>query len=102
MNDPVYWGRLVETAVGAHLVNTSRGTKIEVYYWREGNREVDLVLGAGRKTTSIEVKSGRKRDGLPGMEAFRKKFSPDRQLLVGEGGIPLEEFLGRPAEHWVL
>lgn len=101
-NDPAYWGRLVETSVGAHLVNTLQGTKTEVYYWREGNREVDFVLKAGKKTTSIEVKSGRKRDSLPGMEAFRKKFSPDRQLLVGDGGIPLEEFLGSPAEHWVL
>ena len=102
VNDPAYWGRLVETAVGAHLVNTSRGTKTEVHYWREGNREVDFVLRAGARTTSIEVKSGRNRSGLPGMEAFSKKFTPDRQILVGDGGIPLEEFLGKPAGHWVL
>jgi len=102
VKDPVYWGRLVETAVGAHLVNTSRGTKTEVFYWREGHREVDFVLRAGERTTSIEVKSGLNRDGLPGMEAFSKRFSPDRQILVGNDGIPLEEFLGKPAGHWVL
>ncbi len=100
--DTGYWGRLVETAVGAHLVNTSQGTRIGVYYWREGNREVDFVLRSGERTTSIEVKSGQTKTSLPGMEAFSKKFTPDRQLLVGEGGVPLEEFLEKPAEHWVL
>jgi len=99
--DPGYWGRLVETAVGAHLVNTSHGTKTGVYYWREGNREVDFVLMSGKRTTSIEVKSGQNKSGLPGMEAFAKKFKPDRQLLVGEGGIPLGRFFEKPAEHWV-
>ena len=99
--DPGYRGRPVETAVGAHLVNTSYGTKTGVYYWREGNREVDFVLRSGKRTTSIEVKSGRNKAGLPGMEAFSRKFAPDRQLLVGEGGIPLEEFFEKPAERWV-
>ncbi|GBE14552.1 hypothetical protein BMS3Abin14_00596 [bacterium BMS3Abin14] len=99
--DSGYWGRLVETAVGAHLVNTAQGKKTGVYYWREGNREVDFVLSLGGKTTAIEVKSGQNKHGLPGMEAFSRKFAPDRQLLVGKGGIPLEEFLKKPAEYWV-
>jgi len=99
--DPGYWGRLVETTVGAHLVNSSTGTKTKVYYWREGNREVDFVLKSEGKTTSIEVKSGQNKTGLPGMEVFAKKFEPDRQLLVGEGGISLEKFLQKPAAHWV-
>jgi len=30
--DREYWGRLVESAVGAYLVNSVRGSKIEVFY----------------------------------------------------------------------
>jgi hypothetical protein len=35
------------------------------------------------------------------MEAFARQFKPQRQLLVGGQGIPLEEFLSKPAAHWV-
>jgi len=38
---------------------------------------------------------------LPGMEAFARQFKPKRQLLVGGQGIPLEEFLSKPAAHWL-
>lgn len=95
------WGRLVESAVGAHLLNRARGTSIEVSYWRERNREVDFVLKQGRKVVAIEVKSGRARDSLAGMEAFAKGFKDSRKLLIGAGGIALEEFLLQPIDHWL-
>ena len=99
--DREFWGRLVESAVGAHLVNSAAGTKVEVFYWRERNREVDFVLRAGKRLIAIEVKSGRKREMPPGLEAFSRAFRPHRVLLVGAQGIPLEEFLLQPAATWV-
>jgi predicted AAA+ superfamily ATPase len=99
--DREFWGRLVESAVGAHLVNSAAGTQVEVFYWRERNREVDFVLRAGRRVVPIEVKSGRKRETLPGLEAFSTAFRPHRILLVGGQGIALEEFLLKPAAAWV-
>lgn len=99
--DREFWGRLVESAVGAHLVNSAAGTKVEVFYWRERNQEVDFVLRAGKRLAAIEVTSGRKKETLPGLEAFSKAFRPHRVLLVGAQGIPLEEFLLRPAAAWV-
>jgi len=95
------WGRLVESAVGAHLANAAAAGACEVSYWREGSREVDFVVGAGRAVTAIEVKSGRQRDGLPGLAAFADKFEPARTLLVGGDGIPVEDFLLEPVSHWV-
>lgn len=95
------WGRLVESCVGAHLLNTSMGTSVEVTYWRERNQEVDFVLHQGRTTVAIEVKSGRRRESLAGMEAFAKQFNPKRKLLVGGQGIPIEEFLLQPAAYWL-
>ncbi len=38
---------------------------------------------------------------LPGLGAFAEAFKPKRTLLVGGDGIPLEEFLTRPVEHWL-
>jgi uncharacterized protein len=99
--DGNYWGRLVESCIGAHLLNSSFGTNIEVTYWRERNQEVDFVIRQGNTTVVIEVKSGRSRDSLAGMETFARHFKPKRKLLVGGQGIALEEFLSRPASHWL-
>jgi hypothetical protein len=95
------WGRLVESAVGAHLANAAAADACEVFYWRDGNREVDFVVRIGRAVTAIEVKSGRSRDGLPGLAAFSETFRPSRTLLVGGDGISVEEFLLEPVSHWV-
>jgi uncharacterized protein len=99
--DPQRWGRLVESAVGAHLLNTVQGTRTGLFYWRDRNREVDFVLQRGPQLVAIEVKSVGRKGTLRGIEAFDRAFSPTRKLLVGAGGLPLEEFLSRPAAHWL-
>ncbi len=72
----------------------------EVFYWLDRNREVDFVLRKGELVVAIEVKSGRRRDGFPAMKAFIDAFHPDRTLLVGTGGVPLEEFFLTPPDAW--
>jgi len=99
--DAAFRGRLVESAVGAHLANAAASRACELYYWRERNREVDFVVRRGRTVVAIEVKSGRAKELLPGLGAFGDAFKPARTLLVGGDGIPLEEFLTRPVEHWL-
>jgi predicted AAA+ superfamily ATPase len=99
--DHEFWGRLVESAVGAHLANAAAAGVCELYYWRDRNREVDFVMRAGRRVTAIEVKSGRSRDTQPGQAAFASAFKVHRSLLVGGDGIPVEQFLERPVERWV-
>lgn len=99
--DHEYWGRLVESAVGAHLANAAGAGPSTVYYWRERNREVDFVVRTGSRLTAIEVKSGRAPDAHPGMAAFTAAFKPARSLLVGGNGIGLQEFLEKPVEHWL-
>ena len=97
---PDYWGRLVESTVGASLVNSIRGTTIEVFYWSSRNREVDFVLAKGGKVVAIEVTSARRKTGLPGIEAFSEEFDIHKMLLVGGQGIPIEEFLNAPPDTW--
>ncbi|MEO8006573.1 MAG: ATP-binding protein [Betaproteobacteria bacterium] len=99
--NPELWGRLTESAVGAHLANAAAGGEIELRYWRDRGKEVDFVVRAGSELTAIEVKSGRAREAQPGLAAFSKSFHPSRSLLVGSGGIAVEEFLSRPVAHWV-
>jgi predicted AAA+ superfamily ATPase len=94
---PEFWGRLVESAVGAHLLNSSAETAAEVFYWRERGREVDFVVRMGKRVAAIEVKSGAGKGVLPGMEAFTHTFRPQRTLLIGGDGLPLEQFFRTPA-----
>jgi uncharacterized protein len=99
--DRARWGRLVESAVGAHLANAATSGAFQLYYWRERGFEVDFVLKAGRSLVAIEVKSGQRRDARPGMDAFVKAFRPTRSLLVGTGGVAVEDFLSSPVERWL-
>lgn len=105
--DREYWGRLVESAVGAHLINAATAGECEVFYWRERSLEVDFVVRAGRTLTAIEVKSSRAAStqratrAQPGLTAFADLFEPTRRLLIGGDGIALEAFLSRPVEHWI-
>jgi len=98
--DRSYWGRLVESTVGAHLYNTGH-PDCNLYYWRESSREVDFVIARGKKLTAIEVKSGPASGHASGLDVFEGHFGKCRKILVGEGGVPLVEFLSHPAEHWL-
>ncbi len=94
-SDPEAWGRLVESAVGAHLANKASVGEVELYYWREGSREVDFVVSKGGSVYAIEVKSGKRREALSGLSYFMRAYPTARPLIVGEGGMPLEDFLLR-------
>jgi predicted AAA+ superfamily ATPase len=99
--DREFWGRLTESAVGAHLANAAACGVCELFYWREGTREVDFVVRRGRVVVAIEVKSGRAPVALPGLAAFKEAFKPKRTLLVGGDGMPVDEFLLRPVADWL-
>ncbi len=100
-SDGDFWGRLVESAVGAHLLNLAVARNLGLFYWRQGDKEVDFVLQKGRKLIAIEVKSGESRGTLPGMAAFSKEFTPSHKLLVGADGIPVAEFLRSDLSAWL-
>lgn len=89
---PDKWGRWVESAVGTHIIEAVHQHPMEAYYWRDRNDEVDFVLTYGNKTIALEVKSGRMKNPQ-GMEAFKKKYNPDKMYLIGRDGISWQEFL---------
>lgn len=79
--DQVPRGRKFEVMIGNELIQRYEN----VYYWREGDKEVDFVLKIKNKIVAIEVKSGKKRDG-GGLELFAKNFSC-KTLLVTEDNM---------------
>lgn len=99
--DTIWWGRLVENAVGAHLCNSLNSVEYSVAYWREGDHEVDYVVSRGRDTWAIEVKSGSS-GKTSGLSRFRSRYPDARALLVGAQGIPLEEFFSKPVGGWLV
>lgn len=94
---PKIWGRWIESAVGAYLLNLADDLDFRVYYWRDRDQEVDFILEYNHKCIAIEVKSGR-RSTNNGVRVFRQKFSPLHTFIVGTGGIPLKEFLSADLE----
>jgi len=89
---PQKWGRWVETAVGVHLLNQSFASDFELSYWRHSNDEVDFVLQKAGEVIGLEVKSSSSKS-TRGMQAFVNKFQPDKVLMVGDSGLPIEDFL---------
>jgi hypothetical protein len=101
-HDGAWWGRTVENAVGAHLLNALPEPLWSVTYWRDGVAEVDFVVTQGRNVWTLEIKSERP-GRIGGLAAFRKRYPRSRPLLIGGDGIPLQEFFARsPAAFLTL
>lgn len=92
MMDPVQWGRWVENVTGTHLLNASREQGFELWYWREGNFEIDFVLKQGTKLVAIEVKAGN-RIKSSGLTAFEKQYGECKKLLIGTDGFTWKDFI---------
>lgn len=91
------WGWLVENAVGGYLLNQM--PEHSVYYWRQGDDEVDYILHYGDRVLALEVKSGRPRRA-GGLQAFHRRYPDARTLIIGSGGITLEQFFTTPPMDW--
>ena len=99
--DRTWWGRIVENAVGSHLVNHLSRFEWDVTYWRDGKSEVDFVVSRPMKTWAIEVKSGAPKS-IAGLAMFQKAYPKAKTLVIGEQGIPLTEFLRHPPERFLI
>ena len=99
-SDKAIYGRLVEVAVGAYIYNQTLVNGYEIYYWREGQDEVDFVVKRGEKLLGIEVKTGFEA-GDKAFDVFQKKYPKAKTLLVGEYGVKIEKFLSTPIEEYL-
>ncbi|MBR6346682.1 MAG: ATP-binding protein [Bacteroidales bacterium] len=91
--DRKLWGRLFESAIGAHILSYAYAGEYKVYYWRTNpGCEVDYVLEKKGKLVAIEVKSNDD-DWNDGLSEFKETFKPYLSIIVGRSGIPAEDFL---------
>lgn len=97
--DRTFWGHLVESAVGAHLLSTC-GSACRVFYWRDRGQQVDFILEHGRRLVAFEVNAGARRRKVSGLGVFGESFPVSTSHVVGRGGIPVAEFLQTPAREW--
>ena len=98
MKNPKIWGHFFESAIGAYLVSKSFTGNYNVYYWREGNLEVDYILKKNNKIAAVEVKSNTDTVNK-GLAEFRERYKPDYSLVVGKGGMDAEKFLRSDPEN---
>lgn len=90
--DPSLRGHLVETAVGARLIARSNAEGFDLYWWRDGDLEVDFVAKrSDGALAAIEVKSGR--ISKSGMTEFLKQNPGAKPIVVGDANTPVEQFL---------
>lgn len=88
------WGRLVESCVGAYLAEQARVRGDNLTYWRDGTSEVDFVYCSGTRVVGIEVKTALRKRRWAGLAAFADAFGGSVEtLVVGEGGMALNDFL---------
>jgi predicted AAA+ superfamily ATPase len=92
MQNPAEWGHIIESAVGAHLINHSISQNYSVFYWRDRNNEVDFILERRGKIIALEVKSNDS-EYSKGLEVFKNKFNPDKSYLISNRGLSWQEFL---------
>ena len=97
--DRSLWGRLYESAIGAHIMSNAYAGDYQVFYWRtKPGCEVDYVLQKKGRLLAIEVKSN-DNPGNTGLTEFKTQFKPYLALVVGDGGMKAEDFLSlNPAD----
>jgi len=91
-NDSAVFGRFVESAIGAHLNNSGKENKTNLYYWREGDKEVDFIVEYDNKILSIEVKSSVNKSSK-GLYEFKKRYSPHKSIIIEKDGLCWNEFI---------
>ena len=64
-------GRVVESAIGAHLINHSLSKGFNLYYWHQRNDEADFILEKKGNVIALEVKTTAP-GSTSGMTAFQK------------------------------
>lgn len=92
LGEPDKRGHLIESAVGAYLLARGAVEHFDVFWWREGNLEVDFVLRKGTVLVAIEVKSGRVKSA-GGLQEFTNRYPTAIPLVVGDRNTAVESFL---------
>lgn len=89
---PALLGRVIEGLVANSLRSKSG---FNSFYWRERDKEVDLILEKGGKVLPIEVKSGDRvqKKELQGLFSFQGKFGNEWAILITKDQFEIDKEL---------
>ncbi|MBU2573275.1 MAG: ATP-binding protein [Elusimicrobia bacterium] len=90
LRDRPFYGRLIENAVGAALINAGE----TVFYWSERDREVDFIVQRGDDLFAVEVTTGAGHP-TPGLKTFLRRYPTTRPIRIGgaNADLSMEQFL---------
>lgn len=105
--DKVFWGRMLENAVGAKLYAILQEKGADLFYWRQRQEEIDYVIKIGDRLIAIEVKSGIPRRAAPCLAVFTRRYKKAKPIIISPTedlrgkekamkSITIEEFFSRP------
>lgn len=94
--DRALYGRWAENAVGAHLLRSG----FEVFYWRERDLEIDFIARRQGVVFAVEVGTSDKKRATT-LARLAGKSGITRTLIVGPGGVDIEDFLGDDPAIWI-
>jgi len=75
--NPEFLGRVFESLVGAQLVKTG----LPIFYWQQGDYEVDYIIEYRNQVIAIEVKSGRSRKAKS-LSVFTEKHPKTKLIFI--------------------
>lgn len=78
-HDKTEMGRIFENVVASRLLQVYP----HLYYWRDGDYEVDLVVEVEKHVVAIEVKSG-KRKSSKSLPEFLKKYPRAKTIFISQ------------------
>ena len=106
LDDPGEMGTLIENLAAASLHILSVHASLRLHHWRDGNREVDLILGDPRQPLAFEIGTSihHSRSGLRALMERHEHFRGHSYLVspqavvrhpddTGMGTLPLDTFL---------
>ncbi len=88
--DKTRWGRMVESAIGAHLLS-HRDQDLQIFYWNDSNAEVDFILQRGNRYVALEVKISQ--DKVSGLKHFQRQFQPHKIYQLGREGLTWQQLI---------
>ena len=95
--DRSFWGRVGESAVASHVLNTSGKASLSCY-GKDGADHMYFAIHRDQRVVMVEVNDTVGED--ESMRARKESLSNGCSVLIGNHGLSLAEFLSTPVERW--
>ena len=91
--EPAEEGRLIENCAVHNIKLFAEKNRYNLYYWRDGQKEVDMVLDMKKQIIPIEIKYRNQinKDNTKGLPAFMKKYKTPYGIILSKNLLKQED-----------